>query len=220
MLRALIFDFDGLILDTEGPDYQSWCELFDAHGCTMPLESWVTLIGTHTSAFDAYAELERQLGRTVDRDTVRRQRRARYVEMVSMQPLLPGVAELIAAAGASGLALAVASSASRDWVAGHLERLELAAHFASVHCSDDVEVVKPDPALYLAALDALGVAAHEAVAFEDSPNGVTAATRAGIFCVAVPHDLTRNLPLAHADLVIDSLTDLTLPQLAELLANR
>jgi HAD superfamily hydrolase (TIGR01509 family) len=111
--------------------------------------------------------------------------------------------------------LAVASSSPRSWVGGHLERLGIIDHFDHLRCADDVRQVKPDPELYLAALAALGVAAHEAIALEDSPNGVLAAKRAGLFCVAVPNSLTRQMPLDHADRLVDSLADLPLQDLVD-----
>ena len=112
-----------------------------------------------------------------------------------------------------GLGLGVASSSDRRWVEGHLERLGLHAHFDVIRCADDVPRVKPDPALYRAVLDAMGVRPEEAVALEDSPNGVLAAKRAGLACVAVPNPLTARLDLSAADLRVASLAELSLPEL-------
>jgi beta-phosphoglucomutase-like phosphatase (HAD superfamily) len=92
-------------------------------------------------------------------------------------------------------------------VHGHLARLGLLEHFHVTRCFEDTDAHKPDPAPYLAVLDHLGVPAHEAVAFEDSPNGVTSAKAAGIFCVAVPNPVTRLLSLDHADHRMESLAD-------------
>ena len=112
-----------------------------------------------------------------------------------------------------GITLGVASSSSRAWVEGHLERLGLLERFHAVRCADDVPQVKPDPALYRAVLDATGVRAADAVALEDSPNGVLAAKRAGLACVAVPNALTARLDLRHADLLLGSLAELPLAEL-------
>ena len=111
--------------------------------------------------------------------------------------------------------LGMASSSRRKWVNGHLTRLGLIQHFDSIKCADDVQRTKPDPDLYLAALGALGLQGHEAVALEDSPNGIAAAKAAGLFCVAVPNTLTRQLPLDGVDLVLDSLADLPMKDLLE-----
>ena len=212
MIRAIVFDFDGLILDTELPEFQSWQEIYQAHGCTLPFAVWAMCIGT-TEAFDPYAYLEEQLGRAVDREAVQLQRRQLCDALIAAQTVLPGVHDYIADARRLGLQLGVASSSSRAWVSGHLTRLDLHQHFICIKCRDDVPRTKPDPALYQAALAALGVRPEEAVALEDSPNGILAAKRAGLFCVAVPNPLTRQLSLAQADLQVSSLADLPLTAL-------
>src|SRR5438552_4015708 len=116
MIQAIVFDFDGLILDTEVPDYDSWQEAYLAHGCGLPWETWADYIGRAVGSFDPCAELEAQLGRVVDREAVRARRRQRYRELVEAQPLLPGVRETIAEAKRLGWKLGVASSSTRDWV--------------------------------------------------------------------------------------------------------
>jgi beta-phosphoglucomutase-like phosphatase (HAD superfamily) len=127
------------------------------------------------------------------------------------QPLLPGVEACIASARAKGLMLAVASSSTEQWVRGNLTKFGLLEKFDAICTRDYVGgAVKPDPALYLLALERLGVAADEAIAFEDSPHGVLAAKRAGIFCVAVPNPLTKELSLELADRRIDSLEQFNL----------
>ena len=215
MIRALIFDFDGLILDTEVPEFQSWQETFQDHGCHLPLEAWVACIGTSADVFDPYRYLETQLGRTIDRDALRARHRQRCAALLACQSVLPGIQMYLDDSQRLGLQRGVASSSSRAWVTGHLERLGLLSHFVSIRCADDVPQVKPDPALYHSTLEALGVRPDEAIAFEDSPNGILAAKRAGLFCVAVPNALTRNLPLHHADLQCASLAAMPLADLLD-----
>jgi HAD superfamily hydrolase (TIGR01509 family) len=216
MIRALVFDFDGLIVDTEGPDCQAWQELFASYGCVFDTDRWCAMIGgaaEGAAVYDPYVELAAQLNRTVDREEVRLRRRTRLTELVAVQPVRPGVAQYLAEAGRLGLSMAVASSGTRDWVCGHLERLDLIGRFHCVKCAEDVPRIKPDPVLYRAAVQELGVDPSEAIAFEDSPSGVLAARRAGLFCVAVPNLLTRHHPFEHADLRLDSLADLSLSDL-------
>lgn len=213
MIQALIFDFDGLILDTEVPDYQAWLEIYQEYGCQLPFSTWSTYIGRAAEVFDAYAHLEAQLGQTVDRQAIRTKRRMRYSELVAAQPVLPGIVDYVTTAKRLGLKLAVASSGTREWVVGHLTRLALLDYFDCVKCFDDVGCGKPDPASYLAALAALQVEAKQAIAFEDSPNGVLAARRAGLFCVAIPNALTGQLSLEHADMRLQALSELPLEQL-------
>jgi HAD superfamily hydrolase (TIGR01509 family) len=212
MIKALIFDFDGLILDTEGPEYQSWREIYQAHGCSLPLSKWAEGIGS-SDTFDPYDDLSQRLGRPIDRAAVRAKQCTRFTELMANQSVLPGVERCIFEARELGLKLGLASSSSRSWVTGYLAQLGLEAYFDSIKCADDVERTKPDPALYLATLQALQVKAHQAIALEDSPNGVLAAKRAGIFCVAVPNAMTQQLSLALADLQILSLAELSLEKL-------
>jgi len=214
LIRALIFDFDGLILETEEPIYRSWKELYEARGVALPFDLWVKTVGSSNQAFHPQRYLEERLGVPLAQDVIDR-RIARRAELVLAEPLRPGVADLALAAHAAGLRVAVASSSSRDWVKGHLDRLGIAELFDCFRARDDVEHVKPEPDLYLASLDCLGVAAAEAVAIEDSPNGVTAAKSAGLRCVVVPNSITAGLDLSQADLRLSSLADVTLPQLLE-----
>jgi HAD superfamily hydrolase (TIGR01509 family) len=213
MIRALIMDFDGLILDTEVPSFQSWDEIFQEYGCSLHLSAWAAWLGGSPDMFDPYEYLETQLGRAVDREEIRRKQVQREAELIEAQAILPGVEDCIADAKRLGLKLGVASSSDREWVFGHLSRLGLIGHFDGIKCLEDVETAKPDPGLFLAVLDELGIGPDEAVVLEDSPHGITAAKAAGIFCVAVPNSLTRQLSTDHADLRLDSLAELPLEEL-------
>jgi HAD superfamily hydrolase (TIGR01509 family) len=212
-VKALIFDFDGLILETETPVFQSWQELYHAHGCEIPMDAWAKIIGAAEYEFNPFDELERQLGRPVDREAEASRRRQRERELILSQPALPGVREYLQAAHRRGLRCAVASSSTCDWVENHLKRLGLFDDFVSIKTSEDVAHTKPAPDLFLAALGDLQVKPQEAIVFEDSPNGILAAKRAGIFCVAVPNGMTVGLPLDLADMRLKSLADLPLDDL-------
>lgn len=216
-MQAVVFDFDGLIIDSETCEYDSWCEIYQTMGASLPLELWAGLIGRSSAdqPFDVYAYLEEQTGQAVDRDAIRQQRRARFFELFDLQPVLPGVLDYIAEARQLGLKLAVASSGTTTWVKGNLERLQLIDRFDTVCCAEDVTRAKPDPALYQLAVQRLGVAPQQAIALEDSANGVLAAKRAGLFAVAVPNPMTSNLNFDHANLRLNALTDLPLSALLE-----
>ncbi|HXC80055.1 MAG TPA: HAD-IA family hydrolase, partial [Candidatus Acidoferrum sp.] len=174
MIRALVFDFDGLILDTEEPIYRSWLEVYQAHGESLPFERWVQTVGSTNMQFHPQHHLEARLGRPLSQ-AVLDHRIGRRTEMILAQQILPGILQHIDDATALGLKLGVASSSTRDWVGGHLERLGILGRFDCVRCRDDVNHAKPAPDLYIAVLDCLGVSPAEAVAVEDSPNGVIAA---------------------------------------------
>ena len=212
-IRALIFDFDGLILDTESTEYQSWQELFAAHGCELSLDLWVDCIGRPRGYFDFYTHFEEMKGAVIDREQIRLQRHARVSQLNLLQPIQPGVVNYLRDAQQLGLKIGLASSSSRVWVHGHLERLSLYEYFTVTKCVEDTGTHKHDPAPYLAALDALNVLPSEAVAFEDSPNGIAAAKAAGMRCVAVPNPITQLLQLDHADYRLDSFASLSLQDL-------
>lgn len=207
MIKALIFDFDGLILDTESPEFQAWQEVFAVHGHELRADLWADLIGRPRTYFDMYAHFKELNGPGTDLDVLRKDRRARVVQLVLEQPILPGVCEYLSEAREMGLKIGLASSSGGDYVRGHLRRLELFDYFHVTKCFEDTELHKPDPEPYLAVLDAMEISPSEAVAFEDSPNGVASARAAGIFCVAVPNPMTQCLSLAHADLCLKSLAD-------------
>lgn len=215
-LRALLFDFDGLILDTETPSFGSWQELYREHEQELTLDRWAAAVGT-IDGFDPVAHLE-ELAGPIDRDTVLPRRLARDLELCDIEELRPGVLDYLELARRRGLATAIVSSSSRTWVDRHLARLERAEHFDDIVTADgDLARAKPLPVLYLEALERLGVAAGEAVAFEDSPNGVRTAKAAGIFCVAVPNSVTASLGLDEADLVVPSLAQLPFDDLVDAL---
>ncbi len=212
VIRAIIFDFDGLILDTEEPIYRSWVEVYEAHGEALPFERWVQIVGSTTAEFHPQHHLEERLGRPLTPDVIDR-RIGRRTELILAQQMLPGIVQHIDSANALGLKLGVASSSTRDWVSGHLDRLGILGQFDCVRCRDDVSRAKPAPDLYIAVLDCLGIGAPEAIAIEDSPNGVIAAKGAGLRCVAIPNTITAGLDLSHADVILRSLSEVTLPEL-------
>src|SRR5579864_553572 len=212
MFRAIVFDFDGLILDAEEPIYRSWLEVYEAHGEDLPFERWIQTVGSTNDSFHPQHHLEERLGKPLPKEVLDH-RIGRRTELILANAVLPGVTELIDAAKARGLRLGVASSSTGDWVRGHLARLGILDRFDCLRCRDDVAHAKPEPDLYLAVVDCLGVNAAEAFAVEDSPNGITAAKRAGLKCVAVPNSITERLDLTHADLVVRSLADLSLDDL-------
>jgi HAD superfamily hydrolase (TIGR01509 family) len=172
----------------------------------------VQIVGSTTAEFNPQHHLERRLGRSLSQEVLER-RIGRRAALVLAQRVLPGIVQHLDAAQSLGLKLGVASSSTRDWVCGHLDRLGLLGRFDCVRCRDDVANAKPAPDLYIAVLECLGVSPSEAFAIEDSPNGVTAAKRAGMRCVAIPNTITAGLDLSRADLVLRSLSEMTLADL-------
>jgi HAD superfamily hydrolase (TIGR01509 family) len=213
-LRGLLFDFDGLLVDTESPSRLGWEELYREHGHELPLDEWATLVGTIGASFDPFAHLETLVGQPLDRDELMSRRRAREFELIDLEDLRPGVEDYLEEASGRGLRTAVVSSSSVDWIERNLRRLDRLDHWDAIVAADgDTSRAKPRPTLYLEALRLLGLRADEAVAFEDSPNGVRAAKAAGLFCVAVPNPVTATLALDEADVVVESLAELPFDEL-------
>ncbi len=212
MIRALVFDFDGLILETEAPALQSWVEIYREHGHEVPMDRWHSYLGSDRG-FEPVDYLAALVGEGLDRVATQQRRDARKSELIEALDVMVGVRQYVADARRMGLGLAIASSSSRAWVLGHLERLGIRALWDAVLCREDVANTKPAPDLYRAAVAALGVAPDEAVAFEDSPNGIIAAKGAGLRCVAVPNALTADLDLRQADIRLVSLASLPLHEL-------
>ena len=214
--RALLFDFDGLILDTETPEYQVWKAIYREHGFELPDEEWGKIIGGYgISSFDAAEHLALLSQGRLDSVSLRDRHRSESHAITLAQAVLPGVVDYLQEAKRLGLKLAIASSSPHSWVDTHARRLGVFDYFDRVICADDVGSgrTKPNPDLFLLALDRLQVRANEAIVFEDSPNGVQAARSAGIFVVAVPNTVTSLLSIEDADLTLASLTDLSLPEL-------
>jgi HAD superfamily hydrolase (TIGR01509 family) len=218
MVRALLFDFDGLLLDTETPAYESWCEVYREFGVEFPLSTWVSrAIGLSAGAtsFDPVAYLAEQTGVVLDGDEVMRLRNEHELRLAPTE-LCPGVSQLLEEAHAAAALTAIVTSDYSAWVMSHLDRIGVTHPWDAIVCADgDAARGKPRPTLYLEALDRLAVRAAEAIAFEDSPNGVRAAKAAGLFCVAVPNTVTRGAAgLETADLELESLSGVTLAQLS------
>jgi HAD superfamily hydrolase (TIGR01509 family) len=210
---AIVFDFDGLILDTELSEYTTVHEVFAEHGVDLPLAEWQEIVGTADHRH-WLVWLEDELGVPFDeavRIDLRARRLARHHAFIATQAVLPGVVALLDQADELGIPAAVASSSTEEWVGGHLQRLGLRHRFSGLRCREHVARTKPAPDLYVAALELLGdPAPPRVVAFEDSRNGCTAAKAAGLHCVVAPNDVTRGQDLAHADLVVASLAEVDL----------
>ena len=205
-MKALIFDLDGTIFDSESAIFRAWQQVYAEQGATLTLETWLPLIGTNEVEFNPLADIEGQGGRPVDHDLVLERAKTLEREYVNATDALPGVRELLAEAKQQGVPLAVASSSGRSWVEGHLRRLGLIDYFSVLRTRDDVERTKPDPALFLRAAEGLGVSPSEAAVLEDSLNGIKAAKAAGMFVAVIPNPLTKHLDLSEADLILESLS--------------
>ena len=145
VIRGLIFDFDGLMVETETSARDSWAEIYAEYACDFPHVLWTATLGGSRGGFDACVYLTEQTGLQLDHDVLRARRKQRHVDLVAAQPLMPGIADYLAEGRRLNLKLGVASSSSRGWVVGHLERLGVVDMFDAIMTRDDVAQVKPDP---------------------------------------------------------------------------
>jgi putative hydrolase of the HAD superfamily len=218
-IRGLLFDFDGLLIDTETPARLAYEELYREHGHELPLDKWATLVGTIGAEFDPNTHLEELVGRPLDQVALAERRRAREFELCDLEDFRPGIEDYLAAADGRGLKTAIVSSSNTDWIERHLERLDRVDGWdLIVAANGDVARAKPQPDLYVEALRTLGLRPPEGIAFEDSVNGIRAAKGAGLFVVAVPNPITATFAFDEADLVLDSLEDLSLDELIDRVA--
>ncbi len=209
MIRALVFDFDGLILDTETPLIDSYGDVHLAHGVPFDRAVFLRSVGHADYAFDPWHGFSPH----ADRAALELERRARKDERIRRQSVLPGVVALLDAARERGLHVGLASNSEHAWVEPHLARVGLRDRFAFLACRDDVASPKPEPDLYKLVLNHLGLRGHEAIAFEDSHTGSLAVKRAGLWTVAAPNVSTAHHDFTHADLRVASLADCPLPGL-------
>jgi len=219
-IRALVFDFDGLILDTETPEFRAWQEVFAEYEKDIDLSTWTDYVGKASEEFDPHTYLESLVGRSLDRVEIRNKRRRRNRDLLVAEPILPGVEACLFHGKELSLRIGIASSSPKDWVVPHLDRLGLTHFFDCIKTKDDVHKCKPSPDLYLSAIHDLDASPREAIAFEDSPNGALAAKAAGLFCVAIPNSITEGLAFEMADLRLSSLSDFTLSMILQRLERR
>lgn len=209
MIRALIFDFDGLIVDTEWPLIEAYRLVYLAHGVPFDETLFIRSVGHADYAFDPWHGFSPR----TDRAALELERRVHKDRLLLQQPVLPGVAELLDAARARQLRIGLASNSEHEWVEPHLTRLNLLHHFEFLACRGDAPTPKPAPDLYQRVLNQFGLRGHEAIAFEDSATGTLASKRARLHVVGVPNRCTAHHDLSAADLLLPSLAGVTLDTL-------
>lgn len=206
--RGIIFDFDGVLVDTEWAIYQSWVRLYAREGQQISIATYSPCLGAGYSHWNPAEHLEKLTGRTYDWDVETSARQAELESDLARSGLMDGTAELLTWCAGQGIGLSVASSSSRRWVQGWLERLGIYDCFQGVFTRTDGYAVKPDPALFLAAQQSLQLPKEDCLIVEDSENGTIAARNAGIPCVAIPNRMTELSDLSRAEYRLRSLREL------------
>ncbi len=214
MIGAVIFDFDGLILDSETPEYLAWKAVYARYGLEFPLASWLQNVGRNDSPFDPLGPF-RGDGSPIAPAAAAAlwQEQHATLECEFLAPL-PGVVPLLTGLRRRRVPTGVASSSRIARVRGLLAALGLGGHFDTAAGGDEVARAKPAPDVYLLAAHRLGAMPERCVALEDSENGVRAAKAAGMRCIAVPSALTQGLDFSAADLIVGSLAEVTPETLA------
>jgi HAD superfamily hydrolase (TIGR01509 family) len=207
-IEAVVFDFDGVIIDSEVTNFQAWSETFARFGTELTTREYVDSMGGRH--LNIYGLLTRKADTSVpDETSLRAVKRARHLELLAATDVLPGVADWIAEARLRKMGVAIASSGDPSWVEDNLARVGLGDSFDCICCCDGELPPKPAPDLFLRACERLGVPPSAALAVEDSPTGLLAAQMAGMRTVAVIHRLTLDVDLV-ADVVVQSLRELSL----------
>jgi putative hydrolase of the HAD superfamily len=206
--RALLFDFDGLIVDTEWPIYNAWRQTFHDHGHSLPLEIFTQCIGTDFDTWSPKTHLEELTGDHIDWHLLDNARQARIETELVGATAMEGIPKAVKAAKAAGLKVAVVSSSSHRWVDGWLKKIGLFEQFDTTVCRDDAERIKPAPYLYLVAARQLALEPATCLVIEDSVNGIKAAKSAGMPSVAIPNRVTAGCDFSLADRVLKSAAEL------------
>ncbi|MDN3436812.1 HAD family hydrolase [Planococcus sp. APC 3900] len=218
MIKGIIFDFDGLIFDTETHQYHILQEMFSEHGSELPLALWQNEVGTD-SGFSPFHYMEEQTGKQVEHALLEKQYEEKFLSTLAQEKARDGVEDYLRMAQEMELKIGLASSSSYRWVSGHLKNLGLYDYFQCIRTSDHVEKVKPDPALYIQAAQCLELAPENCLVFEDSAHGATAAKRAGMGCVIVPNKITSTMDFCEVEHRLDSMADMPLTELLEYVAS-
>ena len=209
-IKGLIFDFDGLILDTEMPCFMAWVELYKKYGSTFTMQDYGRIIGTDNSKFNPALNLVHLTNGLINQEEINTIIFSRTRELIEKQSLLPGVYQTLESAKNLDIPMAIASSSKRNWVEGYLSSLNIRPFFLVLCTFEDVKQVKPNPELYLLAANRLGFLPSEVLVFEDSLNGIKAAHAAGAYCIAIPNEITREMDLSMADRVVTSFQEVDL----------
>lgn len=215
--KALIWDFDGTIIDSEWPHFASARQACEHYGIELTLQWWQSRIGIHNKTHWSQVIID-DVGEPADFAAVLERTRQNKNAMTLAQPIRNGVGELFVEAHSSGVPIGVASSSSTSWVGPHLERLSLAQYVTVLRTRDDVEHAKPWPDVFLAAASALDTEPADCLVVEDSSAGVQAAKDAGMTCIACPNAVTEGQDFSRADLVVSSVSEVPRTLLASLAA--
>jgi len=215
MIKGIIFDFDGLIIDTETPELQAWQELFDSFDIEFPYADYIRRIGNAYNDTSPLEILKAKLGAKIDESNISTSFQKRKNTLIEQQPLCDGVKDYLLTAKRLGLQIGLASSSSIAWIDHHISARNIKSFFTCIKTLEDVTHPKPDPELYFRTVNCMEIEPKEAIALEDSYNGIIAAKKAGIHAIAIPNHVTRGLDFSCADLQLNKLSEMSLYSLVD-----
>jgi len=217
-LAAVIFDFDGVILDSETAAFESHRRIYQRCGASLTVEEWCGQIGVYAEDEELrwFRELCARSTSPPTQAEFEAEERRLFHELAPSEPM-PGIRDLLSALADAGVPTAIASTSPLRWVAPATERLGLISSFRTIVSGDDVLRRKPAPDVYLEAARRLGVDPSRSVAIEDSAPGIASARAAGLKTVAIPHWLTERHELSGADLRVAHAGELTITRLTTLI---
>lgn len=214
--QAVVFDFDGLVVDTETPEYTIWAEIFAEHGQELTVLEWGKSVGAAPGTWTATEVLETLIG-PYDKAKVKADHKNRLKARTDSLGPMPGILDWVNDLQLAGIPYGIASSSVAEWVNRFLETAGLLGVFPVIVTRTETLRAKPNPDLYLEACRQLGADPSAAVAFEDSTNGIKAAKAAGMWGIAVPCPVTVTFDFSMADKVVPSLAELRLPDLVQMI---
>jgi HAD superfamily hydrolase (TIGR01509 family) len=216
-IEAVIFDFDGVILDSETPEYESHRRIYERCDAELTIADWCGAIGLWTEGHDdqRFRALCERSARAPSRDEYHAERRRIFDELIPREPMR-GILDLLTALKGAGIPTAIASTAPSRWVVPAAERIGVRSLFDVVVTGEEVARRKPAPDVYLEAARRLGADPAQSIAVEDSGPGIAAARAAGMLTVAIPHWLTESHDISAADLQVAHAGELTLDRLTAL----
>lgn len=220
MMKAIIFDFDGTIIDTETAWYMVFKDAYKKYGVNLSLETYSGCLGTNLNSFNPYTYLTTHHNISMDLEEFKKMIQTNYAKLIENEAARPGILDLLHEAKEAGFKIGLASSSHREWIDKFTNLLGIDHYFECYCTADTVTNVKPHPELYLQALEQLGVQANEAMAIEDSPNGAKAAVTAGLHTIVIKNALTEQLPFGHGHHTISSLEDYKLQDLIDFSAQK
>lgn len=218
MIKAVVFDFDGLIVDTESAWYDAYKHVLQGYGMDLPLAEYGKIIGTNNGGLFRY--IESLGGEMLPLNMVESAAHDRYAALMSAPELREGVLDYLEAAKKAGLKIGLASSSRKAWVEGYLKQFGILDFFETIQTKDHVKNTKPNPEVYIRAVEALGVIPEEALAFEDSLNGLKAARAAGLHCVIVPNTVTGHSPFNDFTHRLSSMGEVTFDEVLKIVEGK